>query len=68
MKPRSASRLLLLVLFLVFTGAAQDSTADPGITRKQADDILNELRGTIVMGALPFSTFETMFKEAEKTR
>src|ERR1022692_860265 len=41
---RNAPRLLLLVLFPVFACLAQDSTAEPGITRKQADDILNELR------------------------
>ncbi len=41
---RAAARVTLLVLFPVFTGVAQDGASDPGITRKQADDILNELR------------------------
>ncbi len=41
---RSAPRLLMLVLLPVFAGLAQDNTNDAGITRKQADDILNELR------------------------
>jgi protein-disulfide isomerase len=41
---RAAARVALLVLFPVLAGVAQDGTQDAGITRKQADDILNELR------------------------
>jgi len=37
-------KILLLVLFPVFACLAQEGTAEPAITRKQADDILNELR------------------------
>src|SRR5580700_8284873 len=41
---RAAARVALLVLFPVFTGVAQDGANDAGITRTQADEILNELR------------------------
>jgi protein-disulfide isomerase len=37
-------RILLLALFPLVAGLAQDASPEPGITRKQADDILNELR------------------------
>jgi protein-disulfide isomerase len=41
---RAAARVALLVMAPVLTGVAQDGANDAGITRKQADDILNELR------------------------
>jgi protein-disulfide isomerase len=41
---RAAARVALLLLCPILTGVAQDSANDAGITRKQADDILNELR------------------------
>jgi protein-disulfide isomerase len=37
-------KILLLLLIPVLACVAQDSSTEPGITRKQADDILNELR------------------------
>jgi protein-disulfide isomerase len=37
-------KILLLLLLSVSMGLAQESSTEPGITRKQADDILNELR------------------------